>query len=127
MSLVKPIGSLALILTLAACATPREQCITNASRALNDTLEAITVAEGNIARGYAIHRSREPYRVTETCYDSKDRPYACHSTHYRDVETPVSINVAEERRKRDELRASVPGLRASTDRAVAQCRAIHPE
>ncbi len=127
MPLVRPAVALALVLSLAACATPRERCVADANRTYDDTLKLLAVTEGNIARGYAVHRQQVPYQVTETCHDSKDRPYACTETRYRTQETPVSIDVAEERRKRAALQASLPGLRANAAERAAQCAVLYPE
>ncbi len=112
--------------TLTACASPLERCITTAQSEVQTLHRAIAVAEGNITRGYAIHRSSESYTHYTTCYDKKDRPYSCPETRYRTVETPVEIDVAQQRQRLKALRRDLP---AAEDRARAQarnCTALHP-
>ena len=53
---------------LAACATPREQCISRATSELRTTQAALAEARDNVARGYAVFRERVPYTVYDTCY-----------------------------------------------------------
>jgi Tfp pilus assembly protein PilP len=58
----------ALPLVLSACATPQEQCISRVTADLRNTRAALVTAQENVARGYALHREREPYTVYETCF-----------------------------------------------------------
>ncbi|MBE1292005.1 MAG: hypothetical protein GJ677_05885 [Rhodobacteraceae bacterium] len=111
--------------TLAACATPLERCISSAQSEVQTLRRAITTAEGNITRGYAIHRSSESYTHYDTCYDKKERPYSCPETRYRTVETPIEVDVQQQRLRLKALRRELP---AAEDRARAQaqnCTALH--
>ncbi|MCH2068960.1 MAG: hypothetical protein MK208_17115 [Shimia sp.] len=111
---------------LTACATPLERCISTAQSEVATLRRAITTAEDNITLGYAIHRSSESYTYYDTCYDKKDRPYSCPETRYRTVETPVEIDVAQQRQRLKALRRDLP---AAEDRARMQaqhCTALHP-
>ncbi|MFY0662481.1 MAG: hypothetical protein JXR15_18455 [Shimia sp.] len=111
---------------LAACATPLERCISTAQSEVATLRRAITTAEGNITRGYAIHRSSDSYTYYDTCYDKKDRPYSCPETRYRTVETPVEVDVAQQRQRLKALRRDLP---AAEDRVRVQarhCTALHP-
>ncbi len=112
---------------LAACATPQEQCINTASSQVRNMQALISTTQGNIARGYAIHQSQEPYEAINTCYDKDKKPYTCFHTEYRTVETPVTIDVAEERRKLAQLKRRLPAERRKMDAAIANCRIQFPE
>ena len=107
---------------LAACATPQEQCINTASSQVRTMQALINTTQGNIARGYAIHSSQEPYEVIDVCYDADDNPYNCFHTEYRTKETPVAIDVAEERRKLAQLKRRLPAEKRKMDAAIANCR-----
>jgi len=112
---------------IAACATPQEQCINTASNEVRTMQKAISKTEGNIARGYAIHRSQEPYQVTDICYNKDKKPYPCFHTQYRTIETPVTINVAEERRKLAALKRHLPAAMRRMETGIRNCRIQYPE
>ncbi len=112
---------------LAACATPQEQCINTASNQVRTMQALINTTQGNIARGYAIHRSQEPYEVIDVCYDTDGKSYNCFHTEYRTKETPVAIDVTEERRKLAQLKRRLPAEKRKMDAAIANCRVQFPE
>ncbi|MEC8196262.1 MAG: hypothetical protein VX228_08085 [Pseudomonadota bacterium] len=121
------LAALCILATLPACATPLEHCISSAQSEVKTLRRAIATAEGNITRGYAIHRSSESYTHYDTCYDKKERPYSCPETRYRTVETPIEIDVQQQRLRLKALRRDLP---AAEDRARAQaqnCTALHPQ
>ncbi|MAN99433.1 hypothetical protein [uncultured Roseovarius sp.] len=123
------IGSLGL---LAACATPREQCIAGATQDYRSVETAMATAQGNIARGYALHTQTVPYTVTSTCYRNDPSrnivlPYPCPSTQYRTQTTPVAIDVSEERRKLADYQKMLPQLRKQAQIQVQRCEAQFPE
>ncbi len=118
---------LALFLILAACATPQQKCIADASAEHDGLVAQAQVLRGNIDRGYAIHRQDVPYTYLGTCYYSTGEAYPCMQTRTRVQETPVAIDVAEERRKLAAVEARIPAVRARTDAAIAQCRIAHPK
>ncbi|MEI4232659.1 hypothetical protein [Roseovarius sp. D22-M7] len=124
--------ALAAALVLSACATPKQQCINDATQQLRSTENALATAQGNISRGYALHSQSVPYTVSHTCYRQYPHtntviPYSCPSTHYRTQTTPVAIDVAEERRKAARYREILPGLREAAAARIAQCNAQFPE
>ncbi len=129
---VPPCLALAATLVLAACATPRQQCINDATQQVRSVESALSTAQGNISRGYALHRQSVPYTVNHTCYREYPHtrtviPYSCPSTYYRTQTTPVAIDVAEERRKAAQYREVLSGLREAAAARVAQCSAQFPE
>ena len=116
---------------LAACATPQERCIRQGATEQTRLLGEIKVTEGNIARGYAIHRQTLPETVFYRCRRIHDGKvvgyYPCPETIYRTIETPVPIVVAEERKKLRGLKDALPGAQDRAAEAAAQCRLHYPE
>lgn len=117
----------AALVILTGCATPQERCISDARAQLHAISADIRTAQGNIDRGYAIHYQDVPYTYISTCYDDDGAAYDCETNGIRTEETPVAIDVAEERRKLDRLQMLMPDIRRNADAAIAQCRVIHPE
>lgn len=122
--------TLAPLALLAACATPQERCIKQGASEETQLINRITETEGNIARGYAIHRQTVPETVFYTCDRVKDGKiigrYPCPETYYRTVETPVAIDIAEERRKLKTLKEVLPAASRRAAEAADQCRILHP-
>ncbi|MFO7759544.1 MAG: hypothetical protein R6V26_13905 [Roseovarius sp.] len=117
---------------LSGCATPKQQCLSEVTQELRSVERALETAQGNIARGYAVHTQRVPYTVADICYRTHPRthaviPYSCPSTYYRTQTTPVAIDVAEERRKADAYRRMLPRLRDEARAGIRQCNAQFPE
>jgi len=112
---------------LASCATPLQQCVSQATSNYNAVLAAISVAQGNVARGYAVNTQTVPYQFTGTCYAAYIGAYACPQTSYRTQETPVAINVAEERSKINQYTALLPNLQKQANAATQQCQRQYPE
>jgi hypothetical protein len=130
--LFPPLVALTLAALVAACATPQQQCVSAATKELAALQKAIATAEGNIARGYAIHRQTISRQVADICYrsdpDTGERlPYSCIDTEFETIETPVPIDVRAEQEKLAGYRAALPPLEARSSAAVAQCRALYPE
>ncbi len=117
---------LACLTLVSACSTPLENCISNAQSNYNATYRAIQVAQENVARGYAINRQRVPYQTTGICYNYTIGNYSCMQTDYRTEETPVSIDVNEERQKIKEYSAALPSLQRQAGAATAQCQQTYP-
>ncbi len=112
---------------LAACATPQEACISQAQSEVRSIRNQISTAEGNISRGYAIHRQTVPYTYVSVCYTEAGESYQCEETGTRVEETPVAIDIAQERIKLAELRARLPAAQRRADAQVEQCRLTYPE
>ncbi len=118
-------------LALAACSTPREDCIYNANDQLRTLESKIKTAQGNVDRGFAISTSRNTRTVEATCTntlpDGTVERYPCDRTETFTTSDPVQINIADERRKLAEFKRQLAPLQAATNTAVQQCIAIHPE
>ncbi len=86
----------------------------------------------NIARGYAVHRQSVPYTVPDTCYRTDPYtndmiPYSCPKTAYRTQETPVAIDVAQERKKLSGYQKLLPKFKAQAEAGTRQCIAQYPD
>ncbi len=121
------LSAVAAFALLAACATPQEACISQAQADVRALEARIATAQGNIERGYAIHRQSVPYTYVDVCFDDTGTAYQCQQNATRIEETPVTIDVAEERAKLARYRAQLPALRAKAQAQIAQCRLTYPE
>jgi len=117
--------------TLAACATPREQCINDATRGLTTLDRLISTTQGNINRGFALVDVRDVRVLRTTCEgtneDGSTFRFPCEETETFTRQEPVSINVAEERTKLAQLQQRRAERGRSAEQQVQQCVAIHPE
>lgn len=118
-------------LVLAACATPREQCIGQATRDLRVLNSLITETQGNLARGYAIDEQQEVRTIRKTCRsensDGTTFRYRCDETETFTTRRPVAIDLNVERAKLESQLERRSQQQAAADQAVLQCIAIHPE
>jgi hypothetical protein len=128
---VKPFA-LALVLILAACGTPQEQCIRANTKELRQVDALIAETQSNLARGYGY----EEHTVTdwdwEPCFVG--RPVAndrhsdmCWEPYERTVRKAVAIDPAVEKRKLAALTARRKVLVSQAAPAVAACKAQYPE
>lgn len=124
---MKHFALLPALALIAACASPQEQCINSASNEVRSMKQLMSITHGNITRGYAIHRSTESYQVSDICHNKDKKPYRCYDTAYRTIETPVTIDVAEERRKLAALKKRLPTAGRTMSASVDKCRTQFPE
>jgi len=122
---------LILPLILAACATPREQCINDASRELRVLTGLISETQENLARGYAVETVQDVQVITTTCTgtneDGSTFTFPCQETETRESTVPVAIDLAAEQAKLTSLLARQSQLQSATNAAIQQCVLIHPE
>ncbi len=110
------------LLVLGACATPQEKCLKTTQGRVAAAEKRIAVTQGNIDRGYAVHVSRRLQtsvgictgRVFRTCVGQNNGP----------VETPVSIDISEERKKLERQRAELSAAQIAYQSQVSQCRRV---
>lgn len=127
--------ALPLLLALGACASTQEVCIDQAGERLNAIQERIETAEGNIARGYAIHVSEEPRASVGFCtgtgygrrYHGNIGISTCIGTDNGPRGQAVAIDVSEERAKLEQLRKTFAREQVTYQAQVAQCRTAFPE
>ena len=120
-----------LPLALAACQTPREACISGATRQLSIIEGLIAETQGNLARGYAIDTRQEVRVRPDTCTiqlpDGTEGRVRCEDTTVVDIDVPVAIDLRAEQAKLDSLLEQRARLQSQTQDAVQSCIAIHPE
>jgi len=119
------------VLALAACATPREECIADATRDTKVLSQLINETQANLARGYAIEERQDVRTLQRSCRGKNDDGstffFPCNETETFTTTVPVAIDLRAEQAKLDSLQERFTLAQASSDQAVLQCIAIHPE
>ena len=119
------------LLALAACATPREQCINQANRDLRVLTNLVAETQGNLARGYAIAEDQQVRTIRRTCRgqnsDGSTFRYRCDETETFTTSRPVAIDLNAEQAKLNSLVQRQQQQRAASDQMVLQCINLHPE
>jgi hypothetical protein len=130
---MRPHAPLALLaaLALAACETPRESCLSSASRDLTIMESLIRETQGNIDRGYAIEREQEVTVDRDFCRvereDGSIRLRPCDRTRVENVRRPVAIDLRAEQAKLDSLLERRATLASQTAARQQACLATYPE
>jgi len=116
---------------LAACATPREQCIDDVTRNTRVLSSLINETRGNLARGYALEERQDVRTVRGTCRGRNEEgelfTFSCPETQTFTTTVPVAIDLNAERAKLASLEERFVQTQAASNQAVAQCIAVHPE
>jgi len=119
------------LITLAACSTPREQCISSANRSVYNLDNLIGTTRGNIERGYALASVQDVRVLRTSCEgtnaDGSTFRFPCEETETFNRQEPVTINIAEERIKLRQLEERRAQAASSAQAQVQQCIAVHPE
>ena len=119
------------LVALAACATPREQCIADVTRDARVLSSLIAETEGNLSRGYALEERQEIRTLRRTCRgrnaDGSTFTVRCDEKDTVTTTGPVAIDLNAERAKLASLKERFAQSNAASDQAVAQCIAAHPE
>ena len=128
---MRPALFLVLPLVLAACATPRESCLSSGGQQGRVIDALISQTRGNVARGYAIEEREELRTRRELCEFRRDdgsigRRF-CNRTTAEDVRVPVTIDIEAEKVKLDQLLARREALIPAEATAKAQCVARYPQ
>ena len=115
---------------LAACISPLEQCLSNATSDLRVVTRLAAATEANLARGFALETDQVVRVIRRRC-SSRNRngsrsTHRCDRTLVRNVTTEVAIDLGAERAKLASLRQQQARLEANAAGAVAQCRQLHP-
>ena len=130
---MRPHAPLALLaaLALAACETPRESCLSSASRDLTVVESLIRETQGNISRGYAIERDQEVHVDRDFCRvereDGSIRLRPCDRTRVENVRRPVAIDLRAEQAQLDSLLERRATLASQTAARQQACLATYPE
>lgn len=119
------------LLAIAACSTPREQCISNANGQLRTLDRLIDVASRNVQRGFALAEVQDVRVLRTTCQgtneDGSTFRFPCEETETFTRREPVSINIVEERVKLAQLQDQRDSAARDVAARTQQCIAIHPE
>lgn len=124
--MLKVSSRLALLLMLAACATPQERCVLDATKDLRTVDGLIAETQANLQRGYAIGQSFER-RPRLTFCTGRYRSYSglsfCTTEDIVTRDEPVAIDPEAERRKLGLLRERKADLEVTSRASVAACQA----
>ena len=123
--------ALALIPLVAACATPREACIGNATQQSRTLDRLVVETRANIERGFAIETKQEVREVLRPCEieqpDGTVIRSQCERVDVRDVKVPVAIDLNAEKAKLASLEQRQLQMKTNAQAAIAQCIAANPE
>ncbi|NBZ87253.1 hypothetical protein [Stagnihabitans tardus] len=122
-----------ILLALAACGTPQEQCIRGVSSDLATLDRLIAETRGNIARGYGYETRVEMMpewvdctpRPTEA--NPTPKPQMCFDDVAQEVRRPVSLDLRAEQAKLDSMVERRDQMAAAMAPALAACKARYPE
>ena len=119
------------VLALAACQTPREACLSEASQELRTVESLIRETQGNLSRGYAIETEQEVEVIRTTCEveldDGTEGTVPCDRTDVDEVERPVAIDLVAERAQLDSLLEQRGRLLSQAQARQQTCVATYPE
>jgi hypothetical protein len=128
-----PMKRVLILLALAACGTPQEQCIRGVTGDLSTLDRLIAETEGNIARGFGY----ETRVVTmprwldctprPTAADPEPKSQMCLEDVAEEVRRPVALNLTEENAKLASMRDRRAQIASAMAPAVAACQQRYPE
>lgn len=120
--------------TLVGCGTPQEQCISRSTRDLRTVDRLIAETEGNLARGFAYETVTVYEDYWTTCPQPKPRegepapkPRMCLDERPVTEQRPKAIDLNDEARKLESLKAKRKQLARAAEAVIAQCKAQYPE
>jgi len=122
-----------ILLGLAACGTPQEQCINGVTRDLHVVERLIGEVQGNLDRGYALVDVDQTTTEFVDCTprpskkDPDPKPRQCFEDVTRTVTRPAAINLDEEAATLASLQRKRKALTDAASPGIAACRAQYPE
>ncbi len=123
-----------LLLALAACGTPQEQCISRATQDLRIVDQLIAETQANLSRGFAYEASTTYTYDWVICGyerphkgDKHPRPQMCWERHPRTVREPAAIDVSAEQRKLADLVTKRKQLAQAAKPGIEACKTVYPE
>ena len=127
---MRPLAALLPLAILAACATPREACISDVTRELRTLDRLIAETRANVDRGYGLEERQEVRTVPGFCpgetEDGVEFTVRCERTETRTRNVPVAIDLDAERRQLDQLLDRRARQQEASDAAVRACVAAYP-
>ncbi|GGG73052.1 hypothetical protein GCM10011415_21590 [Salipiger pallidus] len=118
---------LAGLLALAACATPREACLSDAAGPWRSALKERERIAADLARGYTFETEFERTTRMRMCGTSAGGLIPCWETDTQPRTRKVPVDTAALRARDAQLALSLPGLRRTAEADVAQCHATYPK
>ncbi len=123
-----------VLLSLAACGTPQEQCIRRSTVELRKVERLIAETQGNLARGYAYEEDTITTHQWVACIAPGSgvagrpvRTTMCFEPETRTIRREVPIDPAAEERVLANLTAKRGQLAKAAEPAIAACRTAYPE
>lgn len=128
---MRPILILLPMAILAACATPREQCINDANQSTRVLGQLVAQTEANLARGYALDTVQDVRTIRTTCQGRTEEgvtfTFPCEETQTFQRSVPVAIDLNAEQAKLASLQDRLARQQAAANAAISQCIATYPE
>ncbi|MEL6642951.1 MAG: hypothetical protein AAFQ79_03385 [Pseudomonadota bacterium] len=112
------------LIALAACASPQERCISEATEDLRVVNTLISESQANLDRGYAIETVNEPRVGFTFCTGRNSNIVLCTASENSVRDRPVAIDLAAEQQKLNGLVSKKRELETRTRRDLAQCDAV---
>lgn len=118
-------------LLVAACASPQQQCISDAQKPVTFLRQQVAEVQSNVSRGYAVTTKQEVVIEDAICpgVDSEGNPVEvlCQKSEVIDHEVPVPINLSAERAKLADLQSRLAVAERKLAEQIAQCQRSFPE
>ncbi len=115
------------LLLLAACATPREQCESDAATPYRAALQERARIAKDLAKGYTFETKFEERRRFGWCGLPHGGFYGCWDSDAQPVTRRVPVDRAKIEARLAELDATLPELRQMAGTDTLQCRRLYPE
>jgi hypothetical protein len=115
------------LLALAGCATPSQQCQSDAAAPYRAALREQARVVQDLERGFTYKTQFEEVRRWRSCGAPFGPPYPCRDTNADTVTRKVPVDRVALGQRRDALAQSLPGLRRQAEADTLQCRALYPE
>ncbi len=122
------------LMTMAACGTPQEQCISRNTRDLRTVDRLIVETQGNLQRGFALETVTRYEDFWDTCLERvvvngqvTVQPRMCRRERSFTEQRPRAIDLKAEAQKLDGLKAKRRDLARAAEPLIAQCKAEFPE
>jgi hypothetical protein len=115
------------LLIVAACATPREQCESDAATPYRAALQERARLASDLAKGYTFQTRFEQRRRFGRCGLPHGGFYSCWETDLQPVTRRVPVNTGKLEARLAELDSALPDLRQTAGADTLQCRSLYPE
>jgi hypothetical protein len=126
---MRPFLLLVPLIGLSACVSPQQSCVSQVSRDLNAVNLLIDQSTANLQRGYAVETKQVLDTYPRMCGDD-DGNWGwdfCDAVTVQNIHVPVAIDLQEEAKKLEQLKARRAKLLPVTESALAQCVSTYPE